>query len=117
MLQKNFFFNCVQWGKESWNVFDYIVFPNEHIFKKNGGQFFTVYLDLLAWPYAICSFPMKKWQMPQPEMGTLDLRLKMECEKITVSYLSLNKHIYEMHTFLNEQLELLLVILWFSLRL
>lgn len=46
----------------------------EH-FKKNGGQFFTVYLDLLAWPYAICSFPMKKWQMPQPEMGTLDLRL------------------------------------------
>lgn len=74
MSQKNFFLNCVQWGKESWNVFDYIVFPIEH-FKKNGGQFFTVYLDLLAWPYAICSFPMKKWQMPQPEMGTLDLWL------------------------------------------
>jgi len=44
--------------------------------------------------------------MPQPEMGTLDLRLD------GVSYLSLNKHIYEMHTFLNEQLELLPVILW-----
>ena len=49
--------------------------------------------------------------MPQLEMGPLDLRFN-ECQKITVSYLSLNKHIYETQTSLNEQLELLPVILW-----
>ena len=100
MSQKNFFFNCVQWGKESWNVFDYIVFPIEH-FKKNGGQFFTVYL-WISWPdhMPFAAFQWKNDKCPCRRWAHLTWDL-MECEKITVSYLSLNKHIYEMHTSLN----------------
>lgn len=67
----------------------------------------------ISWPdhMPFAAFQWKNDNCPSRRWAHLTWDL-MECEKITVSYLSLNKHIYEIHTFLNEQLELLLVILW-----
>lgn len=67
----------------------------------------------ISWPnhMPFVAFHWKNDKCPSRRWAHLTWDL-MECVKITVSYLSLNKHIYEMHSFLNEQLELLLVILW-----
>ena len=67
----------------------------------------------ISWPdhMPFAGFQWKNDKCPNRRWAHLTWDL-MECVKITVSYLSLNKHIYEMHTFLNEQLELPPVILW-----
>ena len=56
----------------------------------------------ISWPdhMPFAAFQWKNDKCPCRRWAHLTWDL-MECEKITVSYLSLNKHIYEMHTSLN----------------